>query len=268
MIFEEAFITNLLKCNQCDGKFTEYDQPRSLPCGKIVCNNCVLKIEKEATNKKFKCPICSKHHVIPEEGFVFNELAYHLVTSKPTQIWRGKKYEKLKINLIKIESLINELKLNFENGADQVKEYCQEQRRLVQLATEKKIQELQTINEKLIKEIDEFETESIDTLLNGNETFQIKSDQIIDEANKFLKEKEEYLKKSNINDDEIKEFNKLSEDLHLKLNEEITLAKASAFKSTIIEFKPNINEFYKSIIGSFNYKQVNPYSSVSFYFYF
>jgi hypothetical protein len=62
MFFEETFIRNLLKCNQCNEKFkrtnvNDYEQPRSLPCGKIICSLCVDKIKKEAIKSKFKC-IC------------------------------------------------------------------------------------------------------------------------------------------------------------------------------------------------------------------
>jgi hypothetical protein len=66
MIYEETYIRNLLKCNQCEVKFDDYEQPRSLPCGKIICSLCVSKIEKEAVKSKLKC-ICSVEHLVPKE---------------------------------------------------------------------------------------------------------------------------------------------------------------------------------------------------------
>ena len=42
-----------------------------------------------------------------------------------------------------------------------IKEYCIEQRRLVQLSTENKIQEINNINEQLIKQIDDFKNQCI-----------------------------------------------------------------------------------------------------------
>jgi hypothetical protein len=44
-------------------------------------------------------------------------------------MWRGKRYERLKINLQKLEALTRELKFDFENGSD--KKHCNEQCRLV-----------------------------------------------------------------------------------------------------------------------------------------
>jgi hypothetical protein len=55
----------------------EYDQPKSLQCGKIVCNSCEIIIEKNAVNKKFKCEIRLRDHIIPDEGLSANDLAYH-----------------------------------------------------------------------------------------------------------------------------------------------------------------------------------------------
>ncbi len=149
MFFEEEYINNLLKCDKCIQNFSKYDQPKSLPCGKIICDKCETLIYKESNEeRKFKCTLCSNEHSIPDEGFNLNDLAYSLITAKPKEIWRGKKYEQLKINLNKIEQLVQELKLNYENGADKIKEHCIEQRRLVQLSTEKKIEKINhtTIN--------------------------------------------------------------------------------------------------------------------------
>ena len=145
MIFEETHIRNLLTCNQCEVKFDDYEQPKSLPCGKMICSLCVEKIEKEAIKNKFKC-VCFKVHQIPEDGFAINELALHLLTSKAKEIWRGERYEKLKINLKNIEALIQDLNFDICNGSERIKEHCNEQRRLVQLSTENKMQELNKIN--------------------------------------------------------------------------------------------------------------------------
>lgn len=99
MFFEEEYINNLLKCHKCIQNFSKYDQPKSLPCGKIICDKCEKLIFKESNKeRKFKCTLCSNEHSIPDEGFNLNDLAYSLMTAKPKEIWRGKKYEQLKIN--------------------------------------------------------------------------------------------------------------------------------------------------------------------------
>jgi len=61
-----------------------------------------------------------------------------LITNKPKKISRGKKYEKLKFNLNKLKSLRKELNFDLKNGNDNVKSFCNEQKRSVQLSFEKK----------------------------------------------------------------------------------------------------------------------------------
>jgi hypothetical protein len=256
MIFEETYIKNLLKCNKCNEKFNDYEQPRSLPCGKIICSSCLDKIEKEAVQSKFKC-ICSNEHQIPKEGFGINELALHLLTSKAKEMWRGKRYEQLKINLQKLEALKRELKFNFENGSDKIKEHCNEQRRLVQLATENTMEELNKINEELITEIDNFEIECIKCYSAIDVSFKEKLNRLIDETKSFLNEKQEYLKQIQLDEDELKTFNNLSANLQIDLNKELKDLKSKIFGHKLIRFNSNSNKINSSILGFIDYEIIS-----------
>lgn len=53
--------------------FNDYDQPKFLPWHETICSSCVVKIEKEAINKKYKCSNCLGDHYIPENGFPINK---------------------------------------------------------------------------------------------------------------------------------------------------------------------------------------------------
>ena len=256
MFFEETYIKNLLKCNQCNEKFDDYEQPRSLPCGKIICSLCVDKIEKEAIKSKFKCIICSNEHQIPKEGFGINDLALHLLTSKAKEMWRGKRYEQLKINLQKIEALTRELKFDFNDGSDKIKEHCNEQRRLVQLATENAMQELNKINEELITEIDNFEIECMKYYSVIDNSFKEKLNRLIDEAKSFLNEKQEYLKQIQLDEDELESFNKLSENLQIDLNNELKDLKRKIFGYKLIKFNSNSNKINSRILGFIDYEKL------------
>ena len=115
---------NILKCDQCKEPFNAYDQPKFLPCHETICSICVVKIEQEAINSKFKCGICMKDHCIPEEGFAINKKIYELLTAEPMEISRGKEYEKLQESLNKLQSIIQLLCSGCENGNDLITEYC------------------------------------------------------------------------------------------------------------------------------------------------
>ena len=60
-----------------------------------------------------------------------------------------------------MDLLSKKLKFDLENGIDNIKEYCIEQKRLVQLSVENKMKELNDLNEEFVKEIDENEGDCI-----------------------------------------------------------------------------------------------------------
>ena len=60
-----------------------------------------------------------------------------------------------------MKSLRKELNFDLKNGNDNVKSYCNEQKRSVQLSFEKKMQELNDLNEAFIKQIDDYEEDCI-----------------------------------------------------------------------------------------------------------
>ncbi len=253
MIFEETYIRNLLKCSQCCEKFDDYEQPKSLPCGKIICSVCMVKIEKEAIDNKFKC-ICLKIHQIPEDGFGINELANQLIKAKAKEIWRGEQYEQLKINLKKLKSIKIDLSFDLCTGSDKIKEHCNEQRRLVQLAYENKIQELNTIIEKLMAEIDKFEMECKQSYSNLDDSFKDKVNRLINEAKSFLDEKQEYLKQMQLDEDEIIRINKISEDFQIELQKELTNLKKKIFGKKLIIFNSNLCKISPKTLGQMDYE--------------
>ena len=252
MIFEDAFIKNLLKCNKCNEELI--DQPRSLPCGKIICSICIIKIEKESINSKFEC-ICFEYHEIPKKGFGISEIALNLL-----------QYQQLKINLQKIETLSRDLKITFHNESekgtdimikeysnDKIKEHCNEQRRLVNMAIENKIQQLKKINEETMAKIDEFEMMCKQSFSGIDISFKEKLDQVINDANSFLNEKKEYLKKIELNEEVITNFNIQAEHLQVELNKELNILKSKIFGKKLIRFNSILEEIDPKVIGFIDY---------------
>ena len=45
-------IKKLIKCSACDKKFSDYDEPKDLPCGFLICEQCVVnKIDETITEQ-------------------------------------------------------------------------------------------------------------------------------------------------------------------------------------------------------------------------
>ena len=157
---------NILKCDKCKAPFDEYCQPKFLPCFKTICTTCELTIQKEAINKRFKCEVCTNDHYIPDDGFVIDETKYALIKAEPMEISRGENYDKLNLNLNKLETLFRMLKDGSDNGIDKIKEHCDEQIRLIQLSTENRIEQINKLNDELIEIIRDFERKCIQSFLN------------------------------------------------------------------------------------------------------
>lgn len=259
MFYEESQIKNILKCNKCKQIYDKYDHPRILPCGSTICTNCTFKIENQTRDNKFACNICLEEHPIPEKGFAINKSLLELIETEPNEIYRGRDYEILKSNLKNIKSLVDDISFNYMNGIDRIKEHCSEQRRLIQLATEHKIQEVYNLSDFFLQQIDEYELEHCENFTNEiNLTNSTK--EIINEANKFINEKRDNLKKFKINDEEIQASNVKAKNLRRKLEDESNRLKHLITINSLIKFITNKDKIDKHIMGSVNFY----YHTVSF----
>jgi hypothetical protein len=247
----------IFKCDQCKVPFDQYSQPKYLPCHETICSDCVVKIENEAINKKFKCAICLEDHYIPENGFALNKKVYDLITAEPMEISRGKEYDQLQDNLKKLESLNKSLLIDCENGADIIKEYCMEQTRLIQLSTEKKIEQIQNLNDQLIIRIKEYEDKCVQAFSNKNALIREKMNKIIDEAQLFIDEKQAYLQKSKTKEEDIKKFSKESLELQSALEEVNIKLKSVIFNDELIKFLTNTTDVNTFELGNITYERLS-----------
>jgi len=272
-IIQESFQNNDLKCDQCNNSFDLYCEPKLLPCGNTICNDCESKIEKEVVNNQFNCKICLIYHlIIPNEKFPINKEKHAKITAEPEkEMPKSEDYIQLELNLNNIQSLILQLK-DFESECiNKLNEHCIEQRRLIQLETEIIIQKLQNdenkieqvneSNEKLIDIIDDYELKYKNNFLTKAESHKSNLVKLIKKSNDFLNKKQALINQKNqITDFQIKIFNIESIDLQEKLNKKLKKLKNSIFNNNKIDFQPiQTNE---SIIGLIDY---DPSFTVSCY---
>lgn len=120
MFYEQSQIRSNLVCRNCK---QTYDEPKLLPCGETICNNCItLLIRKNQEEKPcIKCVFCEDFHPVPENGFTTNKLILKLLNEQPSEVYRGKNAEELKDSLKNIENLANNIIEKLENGVDNVK---------------------------------------------------------------------------------------------------------------------------------------------------
>ena len=88
--------------------------------------------------------------------------------------------------------------------------------------SKKTIEQINKLNDELIAFVKEYERMCFESYSNkNNATIKEDINKIIQDANIFLNEKQSYLQQYQIDDEEIKVFNKKSEELQLDLKREI-----------------------------------------------
>lgn len=258
-----------LNCDQCREQFDLYCEPKYLSCGKTICTKCEFTICREAIKKRFKCAICTQYHDIPDEGFLVNKEIYSKIKTELIELHeeQSKESSQFEINLIKTKSLIAWLE-NFETECVNILyEHCLEQKRLVQLETELKIQKLITkesennsqekidklneLNEELIEVIDDYEHKCKGGFLCNSSLIKETLNELINSTNIFLNEKQDYLKQNEANYDEISKTNNELLSIQLKLNQKIIKFKNIIFNSNKIEYYNN--ETDELVLGYFDY---------------
>jgi hypothetical protein len=170
----------------------------------------------------------------------------------------------LELNLNEKKSLVERLQ-NFESESiDKLKECCTEEKRLVQLASELKIQKLQEkernnedkidqikkSNEELVDLIDEYEKKYIKDFENKANSIKQTFSGLIQETHSFIIEKREYLNQIETDDEQIKIFNLESIDLQTRLNKELKKLKNLIFNNNKIEF---VASFDDNLVGFIEY---------------
>jgi len=124
--------------------------------------------------------------------------------------------------------------------------YCTEVRRLIQLATEQKIQKLNEnkeqidqinkSNEELIEIVDIYEKTCIEDFSIKANSIKQTFNELVKETYSFINEKQAYLDQDEIDDDQIKIYITESNDFKLKLNKELIKVKNVIFNNNKIEF--------------------------------
>ncbi len=117
-----------------------------------------------------------------------------------------------------------------------------------------KIEYIKKLNNKLIAFIRDYERICIESYLIKKNLVKEDANKIIQEANTFLYEKQSYLQQYQIDDEEIKVFNKKSEELQLDLNEKSKKLKSLIFNEKLIKFLSNINEVNTIELENFDYE--------------
>jgi len=259
-VFTKNDLDDLLKCSICKHKLDEYNEPKTLACGKTICIQCVSNITKNLMNKDkrtFKCPIqtCKKEHVKPKDGFPTNDLVLQFLSLQPKEIYRGERIETLKASLNLIEENLKKIYFDIEHGDSRISEYCADLKSQIQLSTDEKLKKINESSEFLIKQIEAYEKETVECFTKKSNEKNINVE-LLDEITMFLSNRTVFLNNLNMNDESsINDSNEMASNYITLLEEVKENVINSVFNNRLIEFEPAKSKWRDNIIGFIRYRE-------------
>ena len=142
-----------------------YFDPRILPCGESVCNECIILEIEQQKSDIFKCSLCNKNHSVPEDGFPINKLGAYIYQVVDPYVNR----QKYNTTLAKMSGLIKPFFSSKQNGIHEIKTHCAKLRDQVALEAENLIKEIRSSNDRLADEINNYEAKCIEQFNSRND---------------------------------------------------------------------------------------------------
>lgn len=237
MFNNEASLSSLLICKCCNSKL---QYPRILPCGKLVCYDCIEMLSSHK-RQQFKCPICYKMHLVPKEGFIKSDEITSLVDLTVSEFERNKLAGDLKSITTLIEEKTDSIELNLK-----IKDHCVKARSDVKMAIEEAHSQIEQIHRELIEQINAYEKEFYEQLKHLNKQEIEKS---LSEAKYICEKNKSFLKQNKIDLFQLKKnFNEASDLLNSLLiaNEKL---ESNMINTKVIKFQKNPNFLNSSVVG-------------------
>jgi hypothetical protein len=163
MYDEENSLSEALICPNCN---SPYDEPKILPCGKIVCNECIAIIicRNNKACKKFKC-LCDQSHQLPPKGeFPTCGPLLKLIQKRMDSNSRLNLSQCLKENIGKLKAKMNEYTKDIYSGTDLIKKHCENERNAISLECDILCKELEKSRDAFIEKVNEYEAKRLEKL--------------------------------------------------------------------------------------------------------
>lgn len=244
MFYGEKDISEITVCPYCKNK---YRDPRILPCGRSICNECLESL----INKKedsLTCVICNVVHERPKGGFYKNKELAKLTEKKPNDIYRSKAAEDLKLTLKELKEKSDALSNEMNMGENKIKEYCDYIRNDIQLVSDSIHEYITNFTNEFMKAIDEYE-DSCKSHYETEEKFKNNIKEIITDANQFSAKWIEYLNEFIIDDNMIETASHDIRRLIKCIDKEKLELKKRIFDGKLLKFDGNQKNIESSIIG-------------------
>lgn len=163
MFYEQSQIEEILACKQCH---IRYDTPRLLACGECICDSCAAPLKRQFSAEQdlleYKCPVCGEMHDTPKHlELPASNAILTLLKQQPRELPRSPLIQEFDRRLGEVRRKLMEFESDVanSNGRDKVVEFCQALRIDIQLATERRVEQLHEASDELLAQVNLYEKE-------------------------------------------------------------------------------------------------------------
>ena len=227
LFYDKEEIDKELKCPCCSQKFVS---PRLLPCGDSICLKCIQFIKDQNSNDFLRCPVCEELHSFDTDKLPKIKLVESLLNKNANEVYRNQDVEQLKEKLTAIKLKTEKLENHLRHPHETIKEHSKSLLNEIDLATEKAHQLINEFHDSLFDQVKQYEKECLcfydESKARDNETLQedLKSvESVIYEAKVFFQQKVDYLRKFEIEDNQISRSLIDSDQLIFKIKDKLCL---------------------------------------------
>jgi hypothetical protein len=219
---------DLFKCDICKNNL--HNDAQGLPCGKTICQDCVLR----KFNDKFDCMLCKNKH--SKSGLRVNELLNNLIMANKQNKFNIEPRSESKVifnsflNRIKFKT--KEFVQKMSSPVDVVKYHCDEVRNEVKIAEEDMIESIRNEFSEFRSQINKYEKECLKNLDDKKGNIKNDLDKIKNESDEFVSKWENCLDNLSCEDIDSISIQKNAQELIANLS-----SKENDFKSLIFDKK-------------------------------
>lgn len=242
MFYEEKQIKKALNCEKCQRKF---QIPYVLPCGRIICNRCLLSLDKNT-----KCNFCSNHHNSSATYPICRPLL-DLLTEEPIDVNNTHSSKLLKQNLKAIQSQLNDLNYELNNRQAILQQHFASLRNEIQVSSENLIKNVNLNCDLLLNKIDDTEQHYMKVLQSKSSEFFESFAKDLDEISTFHSKWNDYLEQTaQIDNNLIIQGNSSANYLRKILEKKRGQLNNFIFDNNIIKFKKSNSKINENLIGA------------------
>ena len=172
--YNPAGVDETMKCSSCKEEFI--DVIKFVPeCGESICGRCYERTDLDEDNQSttYRCKACKEIHTMPNKGLPDNMALLRILNEKNFEKPLSDQAKSLKAQVELIQSRLQDL--NTFDGIEYINNNCSSLELEITVAAESARKHIDKMEESLLKKINDYRQECLDSLPNESSNQSLKA---------------------------------------------------------------------------------------------